>query len=62
MYKFSLSLLLFWTALFVGIIADIYLAEKILGIANWPIEGKKNNILHYFVHSEENGGRIKRAS
>ena len=29
----------------------------------WPTEGKKktNNILHYGVHSEENGSQIKRA-
>ena len=26
---------------FVGIIANIYLAEKKLGVVNWPIEGKK---------------------
>ena len=27
--------------------------KKKLGIANWTIEGKRNNILHYCVHSEE---------
>ena len=36
MYKFING-----AALFVGTIANIYLAEKKLGIANWPIEGKK---------------------
>ena len=29
---------------FVGTIANIYLAEKKLGIANWPIEGKKQYV------------------
>ena len=29
---------------FVGTIANIYLAEKNLGIANWPIEGKKQYV------------------
>ena len=38
-------------------IANIYLAEK---VSNWSIEGKKNNILHYCVHREENGRQIKR--
>ena len=38
---------LLWTTLFTGIISNMYLAEKILSIANWPIECKKNpnNIL-----------------
>ena len=29
---------------FVGTIANKYLAEKNLGIANWPIEGKKQHV------------------
>ena len=29
---------------FVGTIANIYLAEKKLGIVNWPIEGKKQYV------------------
>ena len=29
---------------FVGTIANIYLAEKKLGIVNWPIESKKQNV------------------
>ena len=41
MYKFRLSFFLLLTALFVGTIANIYLAEKKLGIANWTTEGKK---------------------
>ena len=41
MYKFCLSFFLLRTALFVGTIANIYLVEKKLGIANWPTEGKK---------------------
>ena len=30
---------------FVGTIANIYLAKKKLGIINWPIEGKRKNVL-----------------
>ena len=53
MYKFSLSFFLLWTALFVGTIADIFLTKikknKKNGIANWPIEGKKNTIFYIIV-------------
>ena len=49
--SFSLS----WTALFVGTIANIYLAEKKIGIASWPIEGKKQYFTLLFFGSEENG-------
>ena len=59
MYKFPWSFFLLWTALFAATIANVYLAEKKLGITNWRIEGKKkNNILHYCIHSEENGRQI----
>ena len=50
MNTFSLS---FFLSSFVDTIANIYLAEKKLDIANWSIDGK-NNILHKCVHSEEN--------
>ena len=39
-------------------ILNIYLAEKQLGIANWPIEGKKT-IFHCCVYSEEKVGKEK---
>ena len=48
MYKFSLSFFLLWTALFTGTIANIFLAKK-KGIANWPIEGKKNTTFYIVV-------------
>ena len=35
-----ISFFLLWTALFVGTNVNIYLPKK-LGIANWPIKGKK---------------------
>ena len=35
--------------------------KKKKGTVHWPIEGKKNNILHHCVHSEENGRQIIRA-
>ena len=41
MYTFSLRFFLLWTALSLGTIANIYLAETKLGIAKWPTEGKK---------------------
>ena len=41
MYTFSLRFFLLWTAPSLGTIANIYLAETKLGIAKWPIEGKK---------------------
>ena len=49
--SFSLA----WTALFVGTIAKIYLTEKKIGIASWPIEGKKQYFTLLFFGSEENG-------
>ena len=51
--------LYFFFSFFVGTTASIYLAEEKYGIANWCIEGKKKNILHYCVHTEENDRQIK---
>ena len=49
MYKFSWCFFLLWTAQFAPTIANIYLAEKKLGIANWSIEGKKNPAIFYII-------------
>ena len=49
MYKFPWSFFLLWTALFAATIANVYLAEKKLGITNWRIEGKKKKTIFYII-------------
>ena len=41
MYKFSWRFYLLWTAPIAGTIANLYFMEQKVGIANWPIGGKK---------------------
>ena len=40
MYKFSWRFYLLWTAV-AGTIANLYFMEQKMGIANWPIGGKR---------------------
>ena len=41
MYNFSWRFYLLWTAPIAGTIANLYFMEQKMGIANWPIGGKK---------------------